>query len=237
MNKLEYFFSLCKRNLSNSVGSQFIESRDLLGLIDFGYCSENIFSFSWLKSKNIDTFEFNNMLDSRDKNYFSNYFNRVIIPIYSEYNELVAIAGRAIYKEQSPKYYNSIYNKKDYLFLLNKSKYLIVKNDYCVITEGYTDALRLYQYDIPSVAILSTSCSDSQFLSILKYTKNIYICLDDDKAGIKGTERLKALASEYSEKVLDLKVRSVKLSDNLDPDEYILKYGDLNFKKQIISSR
>jgi DNA primase len=56
-----------------------------------------------------------------------------------------------------------------------------------VVTEGPFDVVALYQCGIPAVALLGTSFSEDQAALIRRYTKNVRIWLDQDKAGRAAT--------------------------------------------------
>ena len=106
------------------------------------------------------------------------------IPILDEDGELLFIKSRYLkHKEDSkkPKYKNSLGSHAT-LFNL----YAVKDSSMVVITEGEIDAIKLMQEGIPSVSSTGGAGTfPDEFIEPLK-DKKIYICFDNDKAGIKG---------------------------------------------------
>ena len=157
--------------------------------------------------------------------------NRIIIPIFNEFNTLCGFAGRAIDDDVKPKYINSpnsaTFQKNNLLFNLNKAKDHILKNDSVILVEGYFDAIVLYSYTSIKnvVGLMGTNLSQYQIDLIKKYTKNVYILFDSDDAGKAATVRTSLLLDKNG-----LNVFVPAFSDG-DPDDFILKYGSNALEK------
>ena len=78
------------------------------------------------------------------------------------------------------------------------------------------------------VASLGTSVTKEQVELLKRMTDNVILCFDGDKAG----KHASIVVSEMFEQI-NTSVKIVLLEDNLDPDEYILKYGYDKFKNKI----
>lgn len=150
--------------------------------------------------------------------------NRIIFPIVDSYGELLAICGRGIDNEE-PKYFNTIYDKKFHLFGLHQCKKKILTHNYVIIVEGYMDWLRLHMHNLPVVALLSTSLSSHQYSLLLRYTDRILLCLDNDKAGIKASQKIVAEFSCDNGILLE----NITLHTHKDPDEFVQNEGILEF--------
>lgn len=88
-----------------------------------------------------------------------------------------------------------------------------------VVTEGYFDALAFRRDGIPTaVAVLGASLSREAILKISAYSKNVILCFDNDRAGLRAT--LKSLEDllEYEFNVLIATPDPYK-----DPDELFQK--------------
>lgn len=154
---------------------------------------------------------------------------RVMFPIYSISGRVVGFGARAIANtDKTAKYLNSpetkIYKKSHLLYGLNLAKKAIIKNDNCFVVEGYTDVISLYQSGVENVVSSSgTSLTDDQIRIIQRYTKNITIVFDGDKAGViaslRGIDMILANG---------LNVRVVVLPENEDPDSFAQKNRDSN---------
>ena len=91
--------------------------------------------------------------------------------------------------------------------------------------EGPMDVIRSYSIGVKNVvATLGTAFSSEQAMLVRRLSSNVILCFDGDDAGLKATKS----AIEELEK-LGINPKVVRLKDNLDPDEFILKYGQANF--------
>ncbi len=162
---------------------------------------------------------------------------RLIIPIFNMQGKVIAFGGRALDERtaQYGKYKNTsetpLFKKNDNLFALNIAKeqkqQTALPN--VVVVEGYMDVLSMYQAGFKrAVASMGTSLTENQAKWISRLTETVYICYDGDSAGQQATVRGMDLLDNAG---LDVKVMSVP--ENLDPDEYIKKYGADAFEQLI----
>ena len=92
---------------------------------------------------------------------------RLMVPIARDSGSIVAFGGRAMDKEQQPKYLNSpetsIYVKSRTLYGLNLTKGDVRRLGYAVLVEGYFDFAQLVQAGVtPVVASCGTALTSSQ---------------------------------------------------------------------------
>lgn len=159
------------------------------------------------------------------------YFrNRLIFPIINQRGDTVGFGGR-ILGEGEPKYLNSpetvLFTKSHVLYGLNFAGPAIRKAGRAVLLEGYMDVIGCHQAGIEyTVAPLGTSLTEDHARLLKRYTNNVVVLFDPDEAGIKAA--LRGALILISQGIF---VKVASLSDGLDPDEYILKYGKENFEK------
>jgi DNA primase len=161
--------------------------------------------------------------------------HRLMFPIFDGSGHVVGFGGRVL-GEGEPKYLNSAeseaFAKRKLLYGLNWAKQAIRKADRLIIVEGYFDAIRLMLAGITeAVAPLGTALTDDQAALIRKYTKNVFLLYDSDRAGLKATFRAGdiLLAGGSS-------VRVITLPSGEDPDTFVAKFGAEAFEKAAASS-
>ena len=131
--------------------------------------------------------------------------NRIMFPILSFRNNIIAFGGRAI-EDFGPKYLNSsdsvLYKKNRNLYFTNEFITATKKKGYAFIVEGYFDVLSLNKLGYANSASPSgTALTYQQLESVSKYTSKILICFDNDEAGLKATERVLEIKNQISKQV------------------------------------
>lgn len=157
------------------------------------------------------------------------FINRIMVPIHDINGKTVAFSGRVYNKQSDHKYVNTketeIFKKGHLLFNYYRCKEEARRNKYVIIMEGYMDVFRAFSIGAKNVvAIMGTALTEEQTNLIKKLSNNVYLCLDGDAPGQKATLSV----GEQLEKVgINLKV--IRLTNDEDPDTYILKYGKDKF--------
>lgn len=153
--------------------------------------------------------------------YYDRFTGRVIFPVYSISGRVIAFGGRVLKtSDRTAKYLNSpeslIYSKSHSLYGIYHAKNAIVRENFCILVEGYTDVMRMHQTGIENVVASSgTSLTADQIKLISRFTKNITVIYDGDSAGIKAS--LRGIDMILRE---GLNVRVVLLPDGEDPDSF-----------------
>ena len=169
------------------------------------------------------------ILENNDKKY-DRFRNRLIFPIHNISGKVIAFGARIISDQKNqPKYVNSpetpLYVKSNVLYGLYQSKNNIRKLDNCILVEGYADVISLFQIGVENVVSSSgTSLTINQIKLISRYTKNITILFDGDKAGIDASLRGMDLILEN-----DMNVKIVSFPEGEDPDSYSKAVGKNKF--------
>jgi DNA primase len=127
--------------------------------------------------------------------------------------------------KNQPKYINSpeslLYDKSNALYGLFQARQAIRQQDMCYLTEGYMDVIAMHQSGIANtVASSGTSLTEGQIKLIGRFTQNLTLLYDGDKAGIKASLRGIDLIVAAG-----LNVRAVVLPDGHDPDSYAKQFG------------
>ena len=175
------------------------------------------------------------LISEGEYNLYDTYRARIMFPLYDLSGNIVGYNGR-IYNSNSKsdsKYINSretaIFKKGELLFNYHRAKENTRDYKFVIIVEGQIDAIRCYQAGYKNVvASLGTAITKEHAMLLRKLSNNIVLCFDGDKAGEKATN---SAIEELSK--LGIEPKIVRLPDNLDPDEYILKNGKDNFSELI----
>ena len=161
------------------------------------------------------------------------FLNRIMFPLYDLSGRPVGFSGRIYNIKDSSKYINTketeIFKKGTLLYNYHRARDHLKKNEYILIMEGFMDVIRASTIDINNcVATMGTAFTRQQASIVKKMSNNIILCFDGDKAGEEAT----ISAIEELEKI-NIEPKIIRLEDNLDPDEYILKYGKESFVSKI----
>ncbi len=151
--------------------------------------------------------------------------NRLMIPITRDTGSIIAFGGRALDKDQIPKYLNSpetpIYSKSRTLYGLCHTKGDVRKAGFAVIVEGYFDFAQLFQASrIPVVATCGTALTTPQAHLLRRFASKTVLCYDPDTAGQGAAERsCELLVSEGFD------VNVALLPPGQDPDAFVQLRG------------
>ncbi len=153
------------------------------------------------------------------------FYNRIMFPLYDLNGNVVGFSGRIYNTTDTSKYINSkeseIFKKGEILYNYHRAKEEVRRLNQIIITEGFMDVIRLHSVGIKNVvAVMGTAFTKNHALLIKRSAKEIILMFDGDEAGEKAT-------ISCSNELLKIGVtpKIVRLENNLDPDEYILKYG------------
>lgn len=145
------------------------------------------------------------------------------------YGKHLGLVGRTI-QDNNPnvcKYKNTFFDKSLNLFGLYQAKEHIYKNDYVIIVEGQIDCLTCHDFGIYNVVALGgTSFSRYQFNLLRRYTKNIYLLLDNDDAGIRAAKKI------ISRHKNEATIKALALPEEKDVDIFLRKNPLTQFFKK-----
>ena len=158
---------------------------------------------------------------SENGKLYDRFRGRVMFPFLSVSGKVVGFSGRLMVKnDKVGKYVNSptslIYEKHNELFGLCQAKQAISKNGSCYLVEGQMDVIQLVQSGIENVvASGGTALTIHQIRLLHRFTENITLLYDGDKAGIKAALRGIDMMLEEG-----LNVRIILLPEGEDPDSF-----------------
>lgn len=156
-----------------------------------------------------------------DGRLMDRFWGRCIFPVHTISGKVVAFGGRILQNNnKAAKYVNSpesdIYHKSDHLYGLYFAKQAIMQADRCILVEGYLDVISMYQAGIKNVVASSgTSLTTGQIRLIHRFTNNVTLLYDGDKAGIKASLRGTDMLLEEG-----MNINVVLLPEGEDPDSY-----------------
>lgn len=167
---------------------------------------------------------------------YDKFRGRLMFPIFDYLGRVCGFGGRALKKDQMPKYLNSpenrIYNKSRVLYGLYHSKASVKENDKIVLVEGYFDVILPYQEGIRNIAAVSgTALTSDQATLIKRLTSNVVTCFDLDKAGFEATKRSYSILTN-----VDVVVKTVSGFEGKDPADLVNDKGGKEFIKFIEKS-
>ena len=164
------------------------------------------------------------------------FINRIMFPIYDLNGNPVAFSGRIYNTRDTAKYVNTKetdkFKKGKILYNYHIAKEQLKKNDSIIIMEGQMDVIRASTIGINNcIATMGTALTKDHKNIIRNMANTIILCFDGDSAGEKATISAIELLEDT-----DTNIKIVRLPDNMDPDEYILKNGKDSFLAQIKSA-
>jgi DNA primase len=158
---------------------------------------------------------------------------RIMIPLADSHGQVIGFTARLLADEpDAPKYINTpqtvTYDKSRHVFGLHLAKEAVRKEGFVVVAEGNLDVIASWQAGIANVVASAGTAMTEQHLKILKrFTGDIRLSFDADRAGIAATERVIPLAQKA-----EVSLRIIAIKEAKDPDELIRK--DVNFWRKAI---
>src|SRR5574344_2008355 len=157
------------------------------------------------------------------------YQNRIMFPLWDLEGRIVGYSGRIYDITDGAKYINSkeskIFKKGELLYNYHRSRDICREQDTVIVMEGFMDIIGAYKIGVKNtVAMMGTAVTKYQANLIKRMANNIILLFDGDDAGAKATMRS---IDEFLE--LNVTPKIVRLEDDLDPDDYIKKYGKDKF--------
>ena len=167
---------------------------------------------------------------SKDKTkIFDRFRDRLMFPIIDVRGNVIGFGGRIIKNDpNAAKYLNSpetlIFNKRKNLFGLNLAKKS--KQGFLILVEGNIDVVALHQFGFDNaIASLGTSLTEEQAALLTRYTDQIVLIYDGDKAGQNATQRAIPILEKAG-----LQVKVLQIEDAKDPDEFLHQFGADRFR-------
>lgn len=177
----------------------------------------------------IGIIKFNNDRQS----HYDFFRDRIMFPIHDHSGNVKGYSARALRDGQNPKYLNSsesfAFDKGSILFGFYFAKSAIRSLDQVLIVEGNMDVIMMHQYGFKqTVGTMGTALSEHSVRLLSNMTKNVFLAMDTDAAGVKAARRINA-------EFLSLAVmpRFLSFHPAKDPDEFLVEFGQLELTKRI----
>ncbi|MGL4374481.1 MAG: DNA primase, partial [Turicibacter sp.] len=175
------------------------------------------------------------LINEHQNRFYDRFKSRIMFPIADKMGKVVGFSGR-IFGDQDAslgKYVNSpetpLFQKGKLVYNLSEAKMSIRRHNQVLLFEGFLDVISAVEAGfLQSVATMGTAFTEDHARELRRLTDQVIICYDGDKAGFAAANKAIPIlmAQNFSISVLDLPL-------NLDPDEYIKKYGSDAFSKLV----
>jgi DNA primase len=147
---------------------------------------------------------------------------RLMIPLQDAQGKVIGFTARLLTDDKdAPKYINTpqtpLYDKSRHVYGLHLAKETIRKGGFVVIAEGNLDVIASHQAGVRQVvATAGTALTEPHLKALSRFTGDIRLSFDADKAGLNATERAIPIASKVKVSLSIITIPSGK-----DPDELI----------------
>ncbi|MBB4185383.1 DNA primase [Sinorhizobium terangae] len=174
---------------------------------------------------------------------YDRFRDRIMFPILSAREKVIAFGGRAMSPDAPAKYLNSneteLFHKGNVLFNFARARRASQGADGAgtiIAVEGYMDVIALHQAGIENaVAPLGTALTENQLDLLWKMTPQPVLCFDGDGAGLRAANRAVDLALPHLKP--GQSVRFAMLPDGKDPDDLVRHDGREPFDKVLANAR
>ena len=162
---------------------------------------------------------------------YDRFRDRIMFPILSARERVIAFGGRAMSPDAPAKYLNSneteLFHKGNVLYNFTRARKAAQGADGAgtiIAVEGYMDVIALHQAGVQNaVAPLGTALTENQLDLLWKMTPQPVLCFDGDGAGIRAAHRAVDLALPHLKP--GRSVRFALLPDGKDPDDLVRHDG------------
>lgn len=153
---------------------------------------------------------------------------RLMIPLQDPFGKVIGFTARLLTDDpEAPKYINTpqtvLYDKSRHIYGLHLAKESIRKTKIAVLVEGNLDVIASHQAGVKNVvATAGTALTEPHLKALSRFTGDIRLAFDADKAGIAATERAIPIASRVK-----VSLSIIDVPDGKDPDELIKQDPEL----------
>ncbi len=157
---------------------------------------------------------------------------RLQIPLHDPQGRVIGFTARLLEEgaqfasanggsRDAPKYINTpqspLYDKSRHVYGLHLAKEAIRKTKFVVMVEGNLDVISSHQAGVRQVvATAGTAMTEQHLKALSKFTGDIRLSYDQDKAGLNATERAIGVAGKVG-----VSISMITIPSGKDPDELI----------------
>jgi DNA primase len=174
---------------------------------------------------------------------YDRFRDRIMFPILSSREKVIAFGGRAMSADAPAKYLNSneteLFSKGQVLYNFARARKALQGADGAdavIVVEGYMDVIALHQAGVANaVAPLGTALTENQLALLWKMTPVPVLCFDGDGAGMRAALRAVDLALPHLQPGFSLRI--ALLPEGKDPDDLVKIEGRAPFDKVVAEAR
>ena len=147
---------------------------------------------------------------------------RIMIPLQDQFGKVVGFTARILVdRPDAPKYINTpstaLYDKSRHVYGLHLAKKAIQKEKFSVLAEGNLDVISSHQAGVKNVvATAGTALTQMQLKLLGRFSPDVRLAFDEDRAGIAATERAIPIAASTG-----VQLSVVTMPSGKDPDELV----------------
>ncbi|MBQ7774325.1 MAG: DNA primase [Lachnospiraceae bacterium] len=232
------FFYYQLRTPAGEIGYQYLQKRELsdetIKKFGLGYSGKSGATLvQYLKQKGFEDMlikEAGLASFSERSGLISQFWNRVIFPIFDIHGKVIGFGGRVM-GEGEPKYLNSpetpVFDKRRNLYGMNFAR--TAKSGNIILCEGYMDVIAMHQAGFTqAVASLGTAFTPEQANLLRRYTDSVLLAYDSDGAGTKAALKAIGILKEAG-----LTAKVINMQPHKDPDEFMKSKGRDAFQERI----
>ncbi|HYD93675.1 MAG TPA: DNA primase [Candidatus Paceibacterota bacterium] len=155
--------------------------------------------------------------DGKPGTYYDRFRNRLMFPIRDGAGRVVAFTGRALDPNDQAKYLNSpeteLFKKSQILFGMDRAKDAIRSRGFALLVEGQFDLILLHQIGFQNAIALSGTALSREHLALVKrYSDNLMLALDADRAGLAASAK-----NAHAALGAGMRVKAVRMPLGKDP--------------------
>jgi len=153
------------------------------------------------------------------------FAQRLVIPIRDERGQPLAFTARTVRADEPRKYINSpetpAYVKGRVIFGLDLAKDEMARRGHAVLMEGQFDVITAHHFGVQNaVASSGTALTDDQVRLLKRFTDELLLVFDSDRAGRSAAFKAVELASAHQ-----MRTRVATITGAKDPDEFLRAAG------------
>ncbi|MCL6707079.1 DNA primase [Pseudomonas sp. R2.Fl] len=169
--------------------------------------------------------------------------DRIMFPILSSREKVIAFGGRAMASDAMAKYMNSpeteLFHKGSVLYNFARARRAAQGaggEGRLIAVEGYMDVIALHQAGVENaVAPLGTALTENQLDLLWKVSAQPMLCFDGDQAGLRAANRAADLALPHLKP--GRSVQFALLPEGKDPDDLVRHEGRQPFDRVLADAR
>lgn len=149
---------------------------------------------------------------------------RLMVPLMDQQGRVIGFTARLLDDDpNAPKYINTpqtlLYDKSRHVYGFSQAKETLRKTGFAVLVEGNLDVIASHQAEVKNVvATAGTALTEQHLKTISRFTPDIRLAFDQDKAGLNATERSIPIAAKVG-----VRLSMITIPAGKDPDELIKK--------------